>query len=206
MYATAPTDAGEPPAAVRRGSGPTYGRGAAADARRASWPVRPVPVQRVPRLVQRSPPSRSAAFSAPYGTPDLAVRRRLHRAPQPLRPRPATAPNPSRPCGRPPLCSIPRQVTAVLHRLAKILPSTCWGLGSYPCGFHRRADRRGISPAQRRVDLWLTFIHRVWTEDSSTGGPSRCPLPAHRWPALVPNFSTPLSTVRQGDTRAHRAE
>lgn len=53
MYATAPTDTAEAAVAVRRGSGPTYGRGAAAGVRRASWP----------RIRAARPPARTAESS-----------------------------------------------------------------------------------------------------------------------------------------------
>lgn len=105
-----------------------------------------------------------------------------------------------------PRCSNTRRRPAVLHRSGENFLSTAWGSRSCPYCFHRGDCRYSIRPGQGPGDLWPTVIHSLWTKYSSTEAPQCCPPAAHRPGCVVPSFSTPLSTVRQHNTRFHRAE
>ncbi len=103
-------------------------------------------------------------------------------------PEPATSAPPH------PRCSNTGSSEALLHRCARNLPSTAWGLGSCPYCVHRACCRYSIRPGHVGGDLWPTMIHSLWTESPSTGGRRCCPPVAHRLGGLVPSCALLLHT------------
>lgn len=76
-------------------------------------------------------------------------------------------------------------VTATLHRFGEFLPSTRWGLGSCPELRPQGACSYDVHPAQMPVESWTNDLHRLWTEERSTGCARSCPRATHRlWPVV----------------------